>query len=293
MVRLVLLVFFLTFVACSDPAPVAPHPAGKANCALCAFLGDDKYTIADGQGAYESPAPDSSSETEAQADNTQSDSVAFADSNLESVVRQVLDRPHGRLTSEDIASLTWLKAESKNIQSLAGLQHFTNLKSLNLMENQIADVGPLAGLTKLKSLSLKHNQIADIEPLAGLTKLKSLNLKGNRIADVGPLANLTNLQWLNLDKNNPIRNVGPLAGLTNLQTLHLGRKIKNVGPLAGLTNLGFLNIANNRITNLAPLVANTGLGEGDEVHLTGNPLSNNAINKHIPALKARGVTVHF
>ena len=60
MIRLVLfgLVLFglvLTLVACSDPAPVAPHPAGKANCALCGFLGDEDYTIADGQGAHESP----------------------------------------------------------------------------------------------------------------------------------------------------------------------------------------------------------------------------------------------
>ena len=291
MMRLVLFVFVLTFVACSDPAPVSPHPAGKANCALCEFLGDDTYTIADGQGGRE--IPDFSPVTEAEADNTQSDSVVFADSNLESVVRQVLDRPHGRLTSEDVASLTLLKAESKNIQSLAGLQHFTNLKWLNLMENQIADVEPLAGLTKLKSLNLKHNQIADVGPLAGLTKLQTLNLKGNQIADAEPLANLTNLQWLNLDKNNQIRDVGPLAGLTNLQTLHLGRKIKNVGPLAGLTNLDFLNLKDNLIKNLAPLVANTGLSEGDEVHLTGNPLSDQSINKHIPALRARGITVHF
>ena len=269
MMGLVLFAFVLTFVACSDPAPVSPHPAGKANCVLCGFLGDDRYTIADGQGAHESP--DSSSETAAEADNTQSDSVVFADSNLESVVRQVLDRPQGHLTPEDVASLTWLKAESKNIQSLAGLQHFTALQGLNLMDNQIADVGPLAGLIKLKTLNLKHNQIAD----------------------VGPLANLKNLQTLNLDKNNPIRDLGPLAGLTNLKTLHLGRKIKNLGPLAGLTNLDFLNIQNNRIKSLAPLVANTGLSEGDEVHLTGNPLSDQSINKHIPALRARGVTVHF
>ena len=247
MMGLVLFAFVLTFVACSDPAPVSPHPAGKANCVLCGFLGDDRYTIADGQGAHESP--DSSSETAAEADNTQSDSVVFADSNLESVVRQVLDRPQGHLTPEDVASLTWLKAESKNIQSLAGLQHFTALQGLNLMDNQIADVGPLA--------------------------------------------NLKNLQTLNLDKNNPIRDLGPLAGLTNLKTLHLGRKIKNLGPLAGLTNLDFLNVQNNRIKSLAPLVANTGLSEGDEVHLTGNPLSDQSINKHIPALRARGVTVHF
>ena len=81
-----------------------------------------------------------------------------------------------------------------------------------------------------------------------------------------PLANLTNLHTLNLH-NNQIADVGPLANLTNLQTLHIGRnQIVDVGPLAGLTELQTLG-------------------------LSGNPLSNQAINEHIPALKARGVDV--
>ena len=41
------------------------------------------------------------------------------------------------------------------------------------------------------------------------------------------------------------------------------------------------------------MVANTGLGSGDEVYLVDNPLSSTSINTHIPALESRGVTVHY
>ena len=68
MIRLVLFIVVFAFAACSDPTPVSPHPAGKANCVLCEFLGDDKYTIADEQDAHESP--DSTSVTDDDDDST-------------------------------------------------------------------------------------------------------------------------------------------------------------------------------------------------------------------------------
>ena len=371
----------------------------------------------------------------------------FADSNLERVVREELGLLQGRLTLEDVAYLTRLKAAAKNIYSLAGLKHLTTLQTLDLHTNQITDVGPLAGLTTLQTLDLHNNQITDVGPLAGLTNLQSLSLYTNQITDVGPLAGLPNLQSLHLSNNqiadvtllanlknlqslhlsnNQIADVTPLAGLTNLQSLHLSNnqitdvtllagltnlqslslwdnqiadvtplanlknlerltlgsnqiadvtplanlknlqwlflesnqiadvgplanlknlqdlrlnhnqitnveplaglnnlirlhlsytqvvdltplanltkvyglrlnhnQITNVEPLAGLTNLFFLELHSNRIEDLAPLVANTGLDEGDRVNLENNPLSDQALNKQIPALRARGVDVRF
>ena len=41
------------------------------------------------------------------------------------------------------------------------------------------------------------------------------------------------------------------------------------------------------------MVANTGLGNGDEVYVQGNPLSYQSIHTHIPTLQSRGVTVEF
>jgi len=49
----------------------------------------------------------------------------------------------------------------------------------------------------------------------------------------------------------------------------------------------------NQIGDVKPLVDNTGLGDGDEVWLSENPLSEQSINEYIPALEARGVTVYY
>ena len=54
-----------------------------------------------------------------------------------------------------------------------------------------------------------------------------------------------------------------------------------------------MRLAENNITDLSPLVANTGLGSGDEVDVRGNPLNRASIQTHIPALQSRGVAVEF
>ena len=45
--------------------------------------------------------------------------------------------------------------------------------------------------------------------------------------------------------------------------------------------------------DISPLVANTGLGNGDKVYVEGNPLSYQSIHTHIPILQSRGVRVEF
>ena len=91
---------------------------------------------------------------------------------------------------------------------------------MNLDDNNIADVSPLADLTNLRELSLSLNRIADVSPLAGLTNLRVLSLNVNNIADVSPLAGLTNLRELDLESN-IITDVSPLVRLTNLTELWL------------------------------------------------------------------------
>ena len=235
---------------------------------------------------------------------------------------QRLNLRHNRITDAgpltNLTDLYDLFLPYNRITDAGPLAGLTNLIGLSLAGNQIANVGPLVGLTNLNHLWLSSNQITNVEPLASLAKLKTLGLDNNPIADVGPLAGLTrNLLSLRLSQTR-ITDVGPLAGLTNLYELHLaGNQIANVGPLADLTDLYYLGLSSNQITDieplanltelrvldiednqiedLAPLVANTGLSEGDIVRLTGNPLSDQARNKHIPALQARGVEVevHF
>jgi len=52
-----------------------------------------------------------------------------------------------------------------------------------------------------------------------------------------------------------------------------------------------LGLSNNRVSDISPLVSNTGIGEGDGIDLRGNPLNNEAHETQIPALQARGANV--
>ena len=182
---------------------------------------------------------------------------------------------------------------NNQIEDVTSLAHLKNLQILFLYNNQVEDVNPLASLKNLRELSLSNNQIVDLNPLAQLENLRELSLSNNQIVDLNPLAHLRRLIVLSL-RNNQIVDVNPLAQLKNLQELWLGgNQIADVSPVAFLGNLRRLYLENNQIEDISPLISNTGLGEGDQVTLQNNPLSDQALNEQIPALQARGVKVHF
>jgi len=155
--------------------------------------------------------------------------------------------------------------------------------------------GPIypSDLEGLTSLSASEKNIADLTGLECATSLTSLGLDDNQISNVSPLANLTSLQQLWLG-DNQISDISPLANLTSLQQLWLSyNQISDISPLANLTNLTWLDLEGNQISDISPLVDNEGLSEGDEVYLTGNPLSWYSINIYIPQLETRGVIVDY
>ena len=85
-----------------------------------------------------------------------------------------------------------------------------------------------------------------------------------------------------------------LESAVNLTWLDLASNdITNVSVLEGLTKLTHLILSSNNITDLAGLVANTGLGKGDTIDITDNPLNVTSQITHIPALQARGVSISF
>ena len=256
-------------------------------------------------------------------DNVITELVDIPDPNLRAAIEAQLGKAAGdTITTDDMENLTELIAQNADITDLTGLEHATGLTRLDLgteyvqeegrsiNSNSVSDLSSLAGLTNLRWLRLRNNLISDISPLVGLTNLRYLNLGGNlMISDISPLAGLTKLETLWLYANS-ISDISPLAGLTNLTRLVLWfNLISDISPLAGLTKLthlglsnssyalpqtGFLtdsSLNNNSISDLSPLVDNTGLGTGDRVEVWGNPLSDASIHTHIPALQSRGIRV--
>ena len=218
--------------------------------------------------------------------------VAFPDTTLEALIRQTIARPSGEIRASDLAGITELEGNDLGIVVLSGLEACTALRFLHLGGNDISDLTPIAGLVELFSLGLWGNEITDITPLAGLVNLVQLGAGGNHIADVGPLQHLTKLEYLTLGSNQ-IDHILPLGQLENITTLDLNsNRISNVIAIAGMPSLQTLRLDYNSIMGIAPLLENEDLGDGDEVFLAGNPLSDEAINVEIPALEARGVIVH-
>ena len=198
--------------------------------------------------------------------------VDIPDPNLRAVIENALGKVSGAtITTADMATLTRLDANEAGISDLIGLEHATNLRDLHLWSNSVSDLSSLAGLTKLTGLYLGGSSASDLSPLVGLTNLESLFLDANGISNLSPLAGLTKLTRLALSNNS----------------------VSNLSPLAGLTSLRWMRLAGNNISDLSPLVTNTGLGDGDELEIQGNPLSHTSIKTHIPTLQGRGVTVKF
>ena len=220
--------------------------------------------------------------------------VNISDHNLRAIVEIALRVASGApIVSLDMETLIRLKARNANISDLTGLEFATNLIMLDLTGNSLSDISPVAGLANLTFLDLDGNALSNISAVAGLTNLTTLDIWGTPISDISPVADLTNLTTLGLGHNN-ISDISPVAGLTNLTGLYLPRNhITDLSSLSGLTNLKTLWLNHNSISDLSPLVANTGLGDGDEVNVQGNPLSYLSIHTHIPTLQNRGVTVEF
>ena len=194
---------------------------------------------------------------------------------------------------EGLTQLTSLNLDSNSISDISALGGLIELTMLELGANSVSDISALGSLTKLTSLDVGGNSVSDISALGGLTELTHLSLWYNSVSDISALAGLTELTWLNLWYN-LVSDISALDGLTELTTLNLEyNSVSDISALGGLTELTWLNLTDNLVSDVSPLVANTGLGSGNEIHLVGNPLSHTSINTHIPILQSRGVTVKF
>lgn len=128
--------------------------------------------------------------------------AAFVDTALEAAVRAAVGQPSGALTLEILLSLTELEARGRGISALGGVQQLARLQLLDLADNQIGDLTPLAPLAPhLAFLDLSANAIEDLSPLAQLSSLEVLGLELNRIQDLGPLMPLAGLVSVDLTGN--------------------------------------------------------------------------------------------
>lgn len=182
--------------------------------------------------------------------------VRLQDPALDAVVHEAMGLPAGSpIPPIAVPQVTELRGDGMGIRSLAGIECFTGLQLLDLIDNQIMDISPVAGLVNLTVLDLNGNRVQSIAAVARLTNLTELELTQNLITDIRPLASLVNLERLGLT-DNAISDVEPLRGLTNVRMLWIeGNAVHDIEPLTGMTNLGELSLSRNPVTNLSPLAS--------------------------------------
>lgn len=179
--------------------------------------------------------------------------VAFADSVLENVIREMIRKKEGPIFASDIRNIVEIKAERMGITSLEGLQDCKRLKGLFIGFNKVSDLEPVKDLEYLTTVYINNNEIRDIDALGKLTNLKNLNMLNNRVTDIKPLASLTGLVFLAVG-NNPVKDISPIADLTNIETLSLlDLGLNDIKPIEKLIKLRWLDLQCNNLCNISPL----------------------------------------
>ncbi len=123
-----------------------------------------------------------------------------------------------------------------------------SLEGLTLRNLKISYVGEIFGfeqLSELKKLNLAQNNLTSIKELGHSESLTELDLSQNKIVNLSGIEKLTNLKVLYLDENK-IVDISPISGLSHLQILHIRHNdLPTLDPLYDLINLSSLCIEGN------------------------------------------------
>ena len=234
--------------------------------------------------------------------------IHIPDAALANAIREALELGEGApITAAAMRELTELDLRlfrlgsftlREHVTSLFGIENATNLKRLEIgvPYSVLVNLGEVPLLPNLGEALWgvnrvpRRNKLKDISPLANLTQLERLNLDTTDVSDISALARLTNLKELDLDGTN-VSDISALAKLTNLEKLYLeGTDVSDISALARLTNLKELDLSGTDVSDISPLARLTNLKELD---IQGWMLNRAAYQTHIPALQAKGITVHF
>lgn len=182
--------------------------------------------------------------------------------------------------AEELKNLIHLRVLSlpgQNIKELGPITTLTELKVLNLSNNEDIDLSGINQCNQLAELTLSGCNLTNLESIKGLKELKVLNLSNNEDIDLTGISeyknlislmlagcNLVNLDYiktlpklesLNLSNNKGIDLVG-LGEYQNLLNLTLsGCNITDVNEIAKLEKLVALELGYNSITDISPLRA--------------------------------------
>jgi len=221
-----------------------------------------------------------------------------------------------------LTQLSLLRLGINQISDLSPLAGLTQLSTLDLNNNQIWDLSPLVvneAIAENTYVEVSDNPLAELACIEQIAALRQRGVEvyargacnniGAEISIPDPALEAALRAALDIPEE-PLRE-GLLASLTflsargvgivdlngieyciNLQTAELDfNQISDLSPLAGLTQLNNLDLSGNQLCDMTILLQSPGIGNGDSVNVSNNPLRPAACVRQIPMLAARGASV--
>ena len=157
-----------------------------------------------------------------------------------------------------------------SLSTTVGLESAKNLISLNLSNNAIRNITPLADLLKLQEVNLSHNALNDLTALSKLNAVTALDISHNNLTTLSPITAIGGLKTL-IAANNTIADLTDFQKLTALTDLDLSNNtIGAITSLSACAELTKLNISNNALTDISVL---SGLNKLADLNFSNNKVT--------------------
>jgi len=88
---------------------------------------------------------------------------------------------------------TSIRLSDRKLENTNGLRDYFFIKSLQLNQNGLKEIGEIKYLVNLEELDLDDNFLESIDDIRCLKRLSTLSLKNNRIKSLRGIENLTNI----------------------------------------------------------------------------------------------------
>ena len=181
-----------------------------------------------------------------------------------------------------------LKLSSTVISNLQGIENFTNLKRLELWNNNrgLTDYSPLSKVKTLEELELTVLELKDFQFLKSMPKLKKVITHHAPVNSLSGVSEAPSLEHLEIN-NGKLTKIDHLDGNTELRTLILNtHQIKKIEGVSQLKKLRALGLSLNEIPKIEGLENNLCL---ERLWVAANPIKTFENLYHLPILSEIGI----
>lgn len=154
---------------------------------------------------------------------------------------------------EHLSNLKTLDVSGYQLKSLKGIEKLPKLTSLVAEGNKLTNLKSISKAKNLVSLCLERNRLKSLSGIESLKKLKYICVRENKLTSLKGIKNLKNLRRLEAD-NNKLTSLKGLEKLKQLNDLQVsGNQIKSLKAIQKLKKIKYLNVSNNKLTSLSGL----------------------------------------